>query len=278
LNVTGRSAQKLSIVFNAQLIGMVGKIDVSALQDSGAEGSLIHPCTISRHRLPTQHLSSPLPVLNVNGTLNANGPITHRTQQTLRLTTTTGEHHNKRIDLLATNTGKHNLILGTDWLAKHNRLINWQTMQVNLNRCPKECGTPIFNINAQTPPHSTIKEIKDTGNHPHTVQHTLLTGKTGKTLRITKYTHLSSTHLTTLVLTTAQSWPNGSTTVYASPASSPILTHTLLNQATPSYTPTTTPMTPQKIRPHQQDHHEDFTGNTSKDHMINGTQQTHSHG
>jgi hypothetical protein len=95
LNITGCPAQKPLIVFNAQLIGTVGKIDVSALQDSGAEGSLIHPRTISWHRLPTQHLSPPLSILNVDGTPNANGPIMHRTQQTLRLMTTMGEHHNK---------------------------------------------------------------------------------------------------------------------------------------------------------------------------------------
>jgi hypothetical protein len=31
-----------------------------------------------------------------------------------------------------------------------------------------------------------VKEIEDAGNHPHTVQHMLLTGKTGETLRINK--------------------------------------------------------------------------------------------
>jgi hypothetical protein len=185
-NITGRPAQKPSIVFNAQLIGTVGKIDVSALQDSGAEGSLIHPRTVSQHRLSTQNLPSPIPVLNIDGTPNVNGPITHETQQTLRLTTTMREHHDKQISLLVTNTSNHDLILGTDWLAKHNPSINWQTMQVDLDRCPKECGTPIFNVNAQTPPRSTVEEINDTGDHPHatTIQHTLLTGKTGDTLRI----------------------------------------------------------------------------------------------
>jgi hypothetical protein len=188
LNITGRPAQKPSIVFNAQLIKTVEKIDVSALQDSSVEGFLIHPRTVSQHRLSTQNLPSPIPILNVDGTPNVNGPITHKTQQTLRLTTATGERHDKCICLFVMNTGNHNLILGTDWLAKHNPSINWQTMQVNLNQCPKECGTPIFNVNAQTPPRSTMEEINNTGDHPHAtqnvVQHTLLTGKTGDTLCI----------------------------------------------------------------------------------------------
>jgi hypothetical protein len=99
-----------------------------------------------------------------------------------------GELHDRRISLLVTNTGNHDLILGTDWLAKHNPSINWQTMQVNLDRCPKECRTPIFNVNTQTPPRSTAEEINNIGDHPHAaqniVQHMLLTGKTGDTLRI----------------------------------------------------------------------------------------------
>src|SRR5579863_2626114 len=37
--------------------------------------------------------------------------------------------------------GKHDILLGTDWLKAHNPSINWQTSNIRLDRCPNTCTT-----------------------------------------------------------------------------------------------------------------------------------------
>ena len=38
-----------------------------------------------------------------------------------------------------TNTGKTDLIIGYDWLRKHNPTVDWRTGKLTFNRCPAEC-------------------------------------------------------------------------------------------------------------------------------------------
>ena len=50
-----------------------------------------------------------------------------------------GTQHMELANLFVTNTGDHDLLLGTDWLSKHNPNINWTTNTITLNRCPTTC-------------------------------------------------------------------------------------------------------------------------------------------
>ena len=36
--------------------------------------------------------------------------------------------------------GKSNLIIGYTWLHKHNPEIDWETKEVEMTRCPRECN------------------------------------------------------------------------------------------------------------------------------------------
>jgi hypothetical protein len=38
------------------------------------------------------------------------------------------------------NLGKTNLIIGYNWLHKHNPSIDWKTGKVKMNCCPRECN------------------------------------------------------------------------------------------------------------------------------------------
>src|SRR5579863_122911 len=37
--------------------------------------------------------------------------------------------------------GKHDILLGTNWLKAHNPSINWQNNSIQLDRCPDTCTT-----------------------------------------------------------------------------------------------------------------------------------------
>ncbi|WP_347708229.1 retropepsin-like aspartic protease, partial [Salmonella enterica] len=76
---------------------------------------------MAKHRIPCMKLSRPIPVLNVDGTSNVNGTITHYTWRSFTL----GQ---KRLTarLLITSLGKEDVILGLPWLQKHNPNIDWK--------------------------------------------------------------------------------------------------------------------------------------------------------
>jgi len=47
--------------------------------------------------------------------------------------------HSKRILLAVSSLGRQNMILGYTWLNDHNLEVNWQTREVQMNRCPPRC-------------------------------------------------------------------------------------------------------------------------------------------
>jgi len=50
-----------------------------------------------------------------------------------------GTWHTELANLFVTNTGDHDVLLGMDWLSKHNPNIDWATNTITLNRCPLTC-------------------------------------------------------------------------------------------------------------------------------------------
>jgi len=44
--------------------------------------------------------------------------------------------HFKRMLLAIPNLGKQSMILGYTWLKEHNMEVDWQTREVQINRCP----------------------------------------------------------------------------------------------------------------------------------------------
>ena len=70
----------------------------------------------------------PVTVLNVNGTRNQEGDITHY----VLLMVSVGKHAEK-LWYAVSCLGKVPLILGHDWLKKHNPNIDWTTDDVKLS-------------------------------------------------------------------------------------------------------------------------------------------------
>jgi hypothetical protein len=132
--------QSKAIVVKAQIVQKDQYIDVSALQDSGAEANLIHWKTVQRLRLPSIPLDKPVPVTNVDLTPNRQGPLTAYTRFTLRLPSEGDAYHEERISLYITDTGPHDIILGTPWLKLHNPNVDWHNNTVSITRCPPTCN------------------------------------------------------------------------------------------------------------------------------------------
>jgi hypothetical protein len=50
-----------------------------------------------------------------------------------------GTKHREDIEVAITNTGNHDLLLGTNWLKAHNPSIDWTRNKLLLNRCSTLC-------------------------------------------------------------------------------------------------------------------------------------------
>ena len=79
--------------------------------DTGATGDFIDRDFVANNKLPTRKLSEPIPVYNVDGTLNDAGSILEVVDVVM-----TYEKHSERILLAVTRLGKQSMILGMTWL------------------------------------------------------------------------------------------------------------------------------------------------------------------
>ena len=84
-----------------------------AMVDTGATGDFIDQDFVTPEKLPTCKLSQPIPVYNVDRTLNEAGSI-HKVVDVIM----TYERHSERILLAVTRLGKQSMILGFTWLDK----------------------------------------------------------------------------------------------------------------------------------------------------------------
>src|SRR6266567_1979375 len=108
---------------------MIELATTEAMVDTGATGDFIDQDFIDHSKLPTQKLSQPVPVYNVDGTLNEAGSIDKVVDVIM-----TYNGHSERI-LAVTRLGKQSMILGFTWLKKHNPEIDFHAQTVKMTRC-----------------------------------------------------------------------------------------------------------------------------------------------
>ena len=89
---------------------------------------------VKANRLPTWTLSSPIPVQNVDGTLNEASSVTEVVELVLRY-----QNHLEHAFFVVTGLGNQKVIMGYSWLQKHNPDINWATGEVKMSRCSSSC-------------------------------------------------------------------------------------------------------------------------------------------
>ena len=111
------------------------EIDVQAVLDSGAEGVYCNNSFIQKYGIPTYDIDCPIYPRNVDRTLNRQGVICHATILWMGM----GAWHWENIEVMITNTGRHEILLGTDWLKAHNPNIDWGTNKLHFDHCPPQC-------------------------------------------------------------------------------------------------------------------------------------------
>jgi len=104
---------------------------VKALLDSGATDNFIDQDFVWTKGINTWSISRPILVYNVDGSPNETGQISEVVDVVLRYKT-----HSERTLLAVSSLGRQNMILSYTWLKNHNPEVNWQTREVQINRCP----------------------------------------------------------------------------------------------------------------------------------------------
>ena len=88
-----------------------------------------------KHRFRRMKLERLIYVRNINSTLNYAGPIVNTVEMEIYF-----KEHKKRTLIDVIGEQKWEVILGMPWLACHNPEIDWRTGEVQIMRCPEECG------------------------------------------------------------------------------------------------------------------------------------------
>ncbi|KAJ3494703.1 hypothetical protein NLJ89_g10750 [Agrocybe chaxingu] len=127
--------------------------DLDALLDSGATGCYISETFVRVNHCQLITLPRPIPVYNVDGSLNRNGSIKHVVDLEVTI-----KDHRERLRFSVTNLGSSDVILGFSWLKTHNPLVDWATADLCFLRCSDKCS-------AVTQP--TIDDGPDHIRHTH---------------------------------------------------------------------------------------------------------------
>src|SRR5260370_590209 len=110
-----------------QITTSLCSISTSALLDSGATGMFVNQAFAQKHKLKTHPLPNPVPVHNINGTLNKNGSIMEEVKVILQY----GQHMEK-VCLAVANLRWQTVIIGHSWLAHHNPEVDWARQNENV--------------------------------------------------------------------------------------------------------------------------------------------------
>ena len=129
------SGHQLDIEVKVQTLNDARMFPLKALLNSGSTGSCIGWKFVNNNQIRTRKTAILVPVHNTDGTLNKNRSITNYVF--LRLSV--GEH-TEQLEFAVANLGTHDLFIGHEWLKLHNPNIDWKTLEIRFDRCPKECG------------------------------------------------------------------------------------------------------------------------------------------
>jgi hypothetical protein len=108
------------------------------LVDSGASASCILDKFTLQHSLPCALRNTPSPVTIVDGRPIASGYVTHDMVAPLNVNA-----HDETLKL-AVVTVQYPVILGLDWLRRHNPKIDWQDMDLKLDCCNLQRSSPVM--------------------------------------------------------------------------------------------------------------------------------------
>jgi predicted aspartyl protease len=115
-------------------MGKNHEVKLKAMLDCGASTLFISQKVVERKHLPRRKLPEPIHLQNVDLTENKIGQITHEVELDLQI-----NKHITRERFLIADIGKDDVIIGIDWLKKHNPEIDWSQGRIVFSRCPSDC-------------------------------------------------------------------------------------------------------------------------------------------
>jgi len=127
-------AKCIMLLIHLKTMDTMEETSTEAMVDTGATGDFIDQDFVTQVKLPTCKLSQPIPVYNVDGTLNDAGSIREVVNVIM-----TYDQHSEHILLVVTCLGKQSMILGFTWLDKHNPEIDFRARSVKMTRCLPRC-------------------------------------------------------------------------------------------------------------------------------------------
>lgn len=116
------------------LTGTTRQKEVIALVDSGATNTFISRRFIQENHVLTQKLKHPILLFNIDRTENRDGSITKLVLLQMRI-----RDHMEKVAFSVIDIGPKDLIIGLNWLWKHNPDIGWETGLLKLSRCTDCC-------------------------------------------------------------------------------------------------------------------------------------------
>src|ERR1700677_1018650 len=110
-------------------------INIDSLLDCGASGLFIDKQFVELNNITTRKLPRPIPIYNVDGTLNKGGTIKEAVDLIV-----SHSNHKERATFWVCGLRADRVILGLPWLRLHNPVINWSTGEIELSCCLRSCG------------------------------------------------------------------------------------------------------------------------------------------
>lgn len=136
------------------------KIRTYAFLDSGATGSHVSESFVKKHSLPRHTLPTPIPIKTVDGRPLASGFMSQEL--------VTGLHVKDHYELakLGIVSSQYPIILGLDWLTRHNPNIDWKSGTMKLHCCNIKYHSVVKSFGASynldtnpIPPNSGVSAI-----------------------------------------------------------------------------------------------------------------------
>lgn len=128
--------RSLHLKVELQTTDMGKVLATNTLLDCGTTSLFIDMEYMCAKCLTIRTLVQPVPVYNVDGSLNKAGAITGIMDLILCYNS-----HTEHAQFAVTKLRKQDVILGYTWLRKHNPEVNWQTNKVKMSHCPAKCCT-----------------------------------------------------------------------------------------------------------------------------------------
>ena len=129
-----QSLYSLKLKVEIETIDTSERKSVTCLVDSSATSEFIDRDYAKSCHFNLVKLKQPIPMYNVDGTLNEAGSISEVVHLILRY-----KNHSERTMFAVTCLSKQKLLLRHSWLRIHNPEIDWNKGEVKMSRCPPHC-------------------------------------------------------------------------------------------------------------------------------------------